>query len=180
MKVGGKAASVTRVDKTNDLALLRASADDPAHGIAKLRVTRPRLGEPVNAAGFPLHGLLVELNFTQGNVSSLSGLSGDTKLIQITAPVQPGNSGGPLLDADGNVLGVVVSKLNALELSKFTGDVAQNINFAINLGVLQSFLDASNVGFLSASRSNSGAIQPTSPVVVADLAKSITALVECE
>jgi S1-C subfamily serine protease len=72
-------------------------------------------------------------------------LAGDSRLLQISAPVQPGNSGGPLLDASANVIGVVVSKLDALRVAKATGDIPQNVNFALNANVLRAFLDANDV-----------------------------------
>ena len=59
-----------------------------------------------------------------------TGPKGDLNLIQITAPVQPGNCGGPLVDQYVRVEGVIVAKLDALEVAKVTGDIAQNVNFA--------------------------------------------------
>lgn len=111
---------------------------------------------------------------TTGNLSSLSGIGGDTRLSQITAPVQPGNSGGPVLDYSGNIMGVVVSKLDALQTAKITGDIPQNVNFSINLGVLRSFLDASSVEYDVVP---SDKTLPTT--VIADKAKGFTVLFEC-
>lgn len=111
---------------------------------------------------------------TTGNLSSLSGMGGDTRFLQITAPVQPGNSGGPMLDAAGNLMGVVVSKLDAIKLAKITGDMAQNVNFAIHANVLRTFLDTNNVDYESASSN-----QPLAPTAIAEKARGFTALVEC-
>jgi S1-C subfamily serine protease len=63
------------------------------------------------AIGYPFHGLLSsDLTVTTGIISSLSGIVNDTRYLQISAAVQPGNSGGPLLDTSGNVVGVVAAK----------------------------------------------------------------------
>jgi hypothetical protein len=67
--------------------------------------------------------------------------------MQISAPVQPGNSGGPVLDRSGNVVGVVVSKLDAIRAAAITGDIAQNVNFAIHSSIVTSFLDSYSVGY---------------------------------
>jgi hypothetical protein len=109
-----------------------------------------------------------------GNFSSLSGMGGDTRFLQITAPMQPGNSSGPMLDAAGNLMGVVVSKLDAVKLAKITGDMAQNVNFAIHANVLRTFLDANNVDYESASSN-----QPLAPTAITEKARGFTALVEC-
>jgi serine protease Do len=77
-----------------------------------------------------------------GNVTASTGLRDDSRLLQISAPVQPGNSGGPLLDESGVVVGIVVSKLNALRLALATSDLAQNINFAIKASAAVEFTEA--------------------------------------
>jgi hypothetical protein len=83
-----------------------------------------RVGENIFVYGFPLSGLLSSSgNFTVGNITSVAGLGDDSRIMQISAPVQPGNSGGPLLDRFGNVVGVVVSKLNALRLAQVTQEI---------------------------------------------------------
>ena len=125
--------------------------------------------------GFPLHGLLAsEANVTTGTISALAGLGNDTRFLQITAPVQPGNSGGPLLDQSGNIVGVVVSKLDTMRIAKATGDIPQNINFAINGTVARAFLDASGVEYeTSASSTSMGAAD------IGAAAKKFTLIVEC-
>ena len=107
-----------------------------------------RQGDQVVVYGFPLVGALSEAgNLTTGTLSALSGLGNDSRYIQISAPVQPGNSGGPLVDDKGNVIGVVTSKLNAIRVAEATGDIPQNVNFAIKDVVAKSFLQAHDIPF---------------------------------
>ena len=121
-------------DAANDLALIKIEMHPTA--FASLR-SGVRLGEGVAAFGFPLAGLLATSgNFTLGNVTAVAGLGDDTRVLQISAPVQPGNSGGPLLDYSGNVVGVVEGKLNAITVFTVTNDLAQNVNFAMSLSVM--------------------------------------------
>ena len=171
LHVNGIVAQVRGSDARSDLALLGVTLPGPS---ASLRAQRAAVGEPLAVAGYPLRGLLSGFNLTTGNLSSLSGLGGDTRYLQITAPVQPGNSGGPMLDSAGNLMGVVVSKLDAIRLAKITGDMAQNVNFALNANVLRSFLDAYSVDYASA-----GSDKPLAPTAIAEKARGFTVLVEC-
>ena len=99
------------IDVTNDLALITVNTRPTTFASFRSGV---RLGEGVAAFGFPLAGLLATSgNFTLGNVTAVAGLGDDTRILQISAPVQPGNSGGPLLDYSGNVVGVVEGKLGS-------------------------------------------------------------------
>ena len=125
------AATVIAVDAQRDLALLRTEAD--AGPILPFRRTAEvRRGENVVTYGFPLAGLLSSgPTLTTGDVSALAGLADNPRQIQISAPVQQGNSGGPLLDLHGHVVGVIVSKLNAQRIAQATGDIPQNVNFAV-------------------------------------------------
>jgi serine protease Do len=112
-----------------------------------------------------------------GRVAARPGEAGDkTKLefLQISAPVQPKNSGGPLLDRNGNVIGVVFAKLNALEVASATGDIPQNVNFAIKTSVAAAFLDAQRVEHVEGA----GVVALSTPDI-AERAKSITAQVIC-
>lgn len=171
LRVNGVAAQLRGNDERNDLALLNTNF---LGANATLRAQRAAVGESVAVAGYPLRGLLSGFNMTTGNLSSLSGIGGDTRLIQITAPVQPGNSGGPVLDSAGNLMGVVVSKLDAVKAIKITGDIPQNVNFAINANVLRSFLEANSVGYQTVNSEK--AIASTA---IAEKAKGFTVLVEC-
>jgi hypothetical protein len=102
----------------------------------------------VIAFGYPLQGVLsTSLNMTIGNVSALAGLGDDARWLQVTAPIQPGNSGGPLADASGNVVGVVTSKLSPLWAAKNIGDLPQNVNFALKASVVRDFLESRGVGY---------------------------------
>ena len=124
-------ATVIAVDAQRDLALLRTDAD--AGPVLPFRRTAEvRRGENVVTYGFPLAGLLSSgPTLTTGDVSALAGLGDNPRQIQISAPVQQGNSGGPLLDLRGHVVGVIVSKLNAQRIAQATGDIPQNVNFAV-------------------------------------------------
>lgn len=138
----GTARVVGRDDK-NDLALLATDLHPVQLANWRLSV---RQGEDIVVYGFPLTGVLAaEGNVATGNVTALAGLGNDSRFLQISAPVQPGNSGGPLLDRNGNVVGIVVAKLNALGIASATGDIPQNVNFAIKASVAAAFLDAQGV-----------------------------------
>ena len=172
LKVNGKRATVRTMDSANDLALLTASLSS---GVATLRAGSLRQGDEVNAVGYPLYGLLASgAQITSGNVSALAGMRNDSRFIQISAPVQPGNSGGPLVDASGNVVGVIVSKLNAVAIATINGDIPQNINFAISPLVLKGFLEANRVKYKTAASNKN---LSTSDVM--SIATRYTVLIEC-
>jgi S1-C subfamily serine protease len=124
-------ATVIASDRGRDLALLRTEGD-PGPVLPFRRAADVRRGENVVTYGFPLAGLLSSgPTLTTGDVSALAGLQDNPRQIQISAPVQQGNSGGPLLDLRGHVVGVIVSKLNAQRIAQATGDIPQNVNFAV-------------------------------------------------
>lgn len=134
-------------DAANDLALLQMP--DKPQAVAVFREANDlRQGESIVIYGYPLEGTLAAGgNLSPGVVSALAGLGNNTSQIQITAPVQPGNSGGPVLDGKGQVVGVVVQKLDAVKVAKLTGDVPQNVNFAINAATTRTFLDSNQVSY---------------------------------
>ena len=133
-----------QVDVQRDLALLTVP-DDPGPPLT-FRANAPRRGEAVVTYGFPLAGMLSSgPTLTTGEISALSGLGDNPREFQISAPVQPGNSGGPLLDRQGQVVGVVVSKLNAARVAQRTGDIPQNVNFAVKGSEAVEFLRRAGV-----------------------------------
>lgn len=147
----GTRLEVLALEESSDLALLRGAISNNQSSILKLRSGRGiRVAESILVAGFPLTGIVSsDLNVTLGNVTALSGPGQNRTIFQISAPVQPGNSGGPVLDSSGRLVGVVVSKLDAIAVAEETGDIPQNVNFAISLGTLQSFLDANGVDYFT-------------------------------
>jgi TPR repeat protein len=146
-----KTARLVVADVQNDLAVIKLDVT----GKRTLVFTNGdaiKQGQDVYVFGFPLEGFLpASGNFTQGMVAALAGPGNNASLIQITAPIQPGNSGGPVLDYKGNVVAIVVGKADALKVAKATGDIPQNINFAIAPQTIQAFLNGNQVGYEAAS-----------------------------
>jgi serine protease Do len=168
-----QSARVIASDSKNDLALLTTTGLTP-EAVPNMRLG-VRVGESVYVYGFPLAGLLATSgNFTIGNVTAIAGLGDDTTMIQMSAPVQPGNSGGPVFDQNGNVIAVVVSKLNALRVAKVTSDIPQNVNFAIKSLIAMSFLEAGNV-----SASAAASTTKLETTQIADRARAFTAQIRC-
>lgn len=165
---------VVSSDETNDLALLQAPS--AFKEVASIKEKAVHSGDSVVAIGFPYHGLLSsDFTVTTGIVSSLSGLLNDTRFLQISAAVQPGNSGGPLLSSTGEIVGVVAAKLNALKVARATGSIPENINFAIKTGALRDFLDNSVVPYQTA--------ELKAELKTADIARNargVTLLISCK
>ena len=163
-------------DEHNDLALLRIKRKfDPAR-IAVIRDAPPlRPGDSIVALGYPLSGVLATgPNLTVGNVSALAGLGDDTRYIQISAPVQPGNSGGPLLDMSGHLVGIVTAKLDVLRVARATGDIAQNVNFALKAQLAREFLDSKLISY-KIDKSTAR----LAPADVGDIARPFTVFIAC-
>jgi S1-C subfamily serine protease len=166
---------VVSTDEVNDLALLQGIKKFKEKDIATIRASAVNSGDQVVAIGYPLHGLLTsDLTVTTGIISSLAGIHNDTRFLQISAPVQPGNSGGPLHDASGNVVGVVTAKLDAIRVAKAIGDIPENVNFAIKTGALRDFLDNSAVPYQTAE---AGSEMKTADI--ANAARTYTMLISC-
>ncbi|GIX11844.1 serine protease [Elioraea sp.] len=166
LAVGGR-------DARRDLALLSGPADmGPA---LAFREGPARRGDEVVTYGFPLTGILGSgPTLTTGEISALTGLRDDPNTMIISAPVQAGNSGGPLLDRAGNVIGVIVAKLAALRIAERTGDLPQNVNIAIQGRTALEFLRRNGV---EPRRSPSIAHYPAAEV--GEIAHPSTVLIEC-
>lgn len=141
----GTALELVGVDADRDVAALRA----PQASTSWLGLAAPtalRLGQRVHAVGYPYFGLSgTGLNVAGGNVSALAGMDDNPRFVAITAPVQPGNSGGPLLDAHGSVAGLVVARLSESYIEETTGSLPQNVNYALTATEIGAFLHQSGL-----------------------------------
>jgi S1-C subfamily serine protease len=172
----GTAAAVLRSDELNDLAVLVSDRKYTRSDVAFFRSREGlRAGDEIVVYGFPLITYLSQSgNIVSGNISSLAGLGDDARLYQITAPVQPGNSGGPLLDYSANLVGVVNAQLNALAVAKTDGSIPQNVNFAIKSNIAINFLDTHGVDYYVAE-----SVAPFKLADVAERAKRFTVNIIC-
>jgi S1-C subfamily serine protease len=168
-------AGVVTRDQKNDLAVVRTGK--LPRSVAVFRDgARVRAGDAVVVLGYPLSGLLASTsNLSVGYVSALAGLGDDSRYLQISAPVQPGNSGGPLLDSSGHLVGIVTAKLDAARVARFTGDIPQNVNFALKVEVARTFLDSIGIVYRTL-RSE----QQLSPADVGDIARPFTVQIKCQ
>lgn len=138
---GMNAAKVILADPASDLALLKVQGEFHCLPIKPSRSVR--LGETVATVGFPnpvLQGFSPKL--AKGEIASLAGIQDDPKWFQVSLPVQPGNSGGALVDTSGNVIGVIVAKLGARAALISSGTLPENVNYAIKSSFLLGFLEA--------------------------------------
>jgi len=138
---GNRTATVMEIDSKNDLAILRIGGSGyPAAPLIPSK--NINLGQSVFTIGFPNTDIQgASPKFTKGEISSLNGMRDEPTQWQISVPVQSGNSGSPLFDESGNVVGIVVSKLNAIETAKTTGDLIQNVNYAVKNAYLFAMLE---------------------------------------
>ncbi|WP_152971308.1 S1 family peptidase, partial [Rhizobium ecuadorense] len=130
-----------RIDAINDLAVVKITAGELLKPLA-FRKSATRLGEDIVAVGYPLAALLADsVKITTGNVNALAGIRNDTRYIQISTPIQPGNSGGPVVDRNGLLLGITSATLSKRTADEI-GITAQNVNFAIRASVAELFLQS--------------------------------------
>ena len=142
------AMTIISQDRMNDLALLKIKEKTRIKKFANFRNKSVVLGEKVVAMGYP-YGKTVssEIKLTSGSVSSLSGLGDEFTRMQIDAALQPGNSGGPLFDKAGNVIGVAVAKASLWAFLEAFGTLPENVNFGIKPSVVKTFLDSNNIRY---------------------------------
>jgi TPR repeat protein len=139
--VDEKDAKLVLQDKTNDLALIKV--DKTYDKVSRLSYRSPSLGSDVSVFGYPLSDMMSEkhISLTKGSVSSLAGMDGNLSNFRFTAPVQPGNSGGPIVNKDGKVVGITRAVLGKTTLEK--GDfLPQNVNFGIRSSLLINMMES--------------------------------------
>jgi S1-C subfamily serine protease len=121
-------AKVIKSDPANDVALLKVELASTPLKLSD----KSEKGDQVLTIGFPLISTQgKESKVTFGNINALSGVQGDVRFLQIDVPIQPGNSGGPLINEDGDVIGIVTATLNAINELKRSGALPQNVNYAV-------------------------------------------------
>lgn len=159
-------------DSQNDLALLRLPTP-PAQWLIFRDGRDIQQGDEIITVGFPLSNDLASgAKVTTGTVSALAGMGDNTGWLQVSAPVQSGNSGGPLLDMSGHVVGVMVGSFPPDRMPK--GKIPQNVNFAIKASVAQSFLEAIGTPYDTAAST-----RQLSTTEISARARQSTVLVEC-
>jgi len=135
------AAKVVKVDAANDFALLKADGKFTALPVTSSRAVK--LGASMATVGFPNTGIQgFSPKLAKGEIAGLSGAADDARYFQISVPVQPGNSGGALVDERGNVVGVVSAKLNAAATLAASGALPENVNYAVKSSFLLGFLES--------------------------------------
>ena len=164
-------SDVVNTDRRNDLALLKLSTLEMASAESKaliqklsitvmplatnglLRSEDVRLGEKVLVAGYPFGDFISNtVKVTTGVISSTRGAGDDSGQFQLDAAIQPGNSGGPIYDYGGNIVGVVVSQLNKMKMAEATGSIPENQNFGIKASTVRQFLESSGLPSKKAER----------------------------
>jgi S1-C subfamily serine protease len=133
-------AKIIKTDSANDIAILKTEGQFVPLSIGA--ANQSRIGDDVFTIGFPaplIQGFAPKP--TKGSINAASGLQDDPRFFQISIPVQPGNSGGPLVDERGNVVGIVTSTLSpAIALSE--GFIPQNVNYAIKARYAIALIDS--------------------------------------
>jgi len=131
-------------DPKNDLALLKASHTPSIY--FSISNNDPEELQDVIVAGYPFGDAISStIKFTQGVVSSLAGIGNDYSQFQIDAALQPGNSGGPIVDMYGSILGVAVAKLDLKKIMDDYGVVPENTNFGIKASAVRNLMVGNNV-----------------------------------
>jgi serine protease Do len=135
-----RAARLIATDSILDIAVLKVGIVSQALPIAP--EPRVRLGDEVFTIGFPnpdLQGINPKL--TRGEISSMAGVQDNPRYFQISVPVQPGNSGGALVDESGSVVGVVTARLDDVATYQTSGALPQNVNYAVKGSLVREFLN---------------------------------------
>ena len=141
LPAGTVPAEVVKVDEASDLALLKATGKFSALPVADSR--KVKLGSPVMTIGFPDPPLLgFSTKFSKGDIAALAGAEDEPVNFQISVPIQPGNSGGALLDGNGNVVGIVSQGIDKKQALDCNGNVLENVNYAVKSQYLLRLLES--------------------------------------
>ena len=167
-------AEVVATDKVNDLAIIKI-VDERFNGFGTIPYNVKRsiseVGESVWTLGYPMVGVMGdEIKFTDGKISARTGAQGDMSVYQISAPIQPGNSGGALFNNNGDIIGITSSGLNRETFN------SENVNYAIKTSYLYNLIESS----LSLSILPQGTVMQGQPLTQKiKLAKNFVFLISC-
>jgi S1-C subfamily serine protease len=163
------AATLVKVDISNDLAVLHLS--EPTPNYLPFAVARSaKTGDKVFTMGFPVPDLLgQESKYSEGVISALSGPSGAASFLQISIPVQPGNSGGPVLNQNGQVVGIVTAVAAIQPFFQATGTLPQNINWAVKAEYARLLIET-----------HESLSVPTNPELIIEKVRKSVCLVEAQ
>ena len=171
--LNNEALKILAKDPLNDLAILKSS--NRSMNFLMLEGDSPKKGEEVLVLGYPFgKNFGDESKLTEGIISALQGMGNDYSRFQMDAPIQPGNSGGPVINKKGNVVGVAVASANIQAFLKQFGTIPQNMNFAIKSNVLQMMLNANNINVNFSNRKTN----KTNPEIV-NFADPAVVYLEC-
>lgn len=171
IKVHGKSfnrdAQVISVDRENDLALIKINYElDPLYLNFK---TDYQIAKDVSVLGFPNIGLQgLSMKYSAGSISSTTGFKDDNHTFQVSAPIQPGNSGSPVLDENMHVIGVISSTLNPISTIVEDGYIPQNVNYAIKLNAVKSLLESNRTEYKKLNLRSFPIIKDTVPKLTED------------
>jgi tol-pal system protein YbgF len=167
-------AIVVARDPQDDLAVIRLDADAPAAAIFRAGGGL-RAGDTVIDIGDPrARSSATQADVSVGTISDLAGLRDDTRYLQVSGPMQPGNGGGPLLDIGGHVVGIVAARADALRIAGSTRDIPRNVNFALKAEIVTAFLDINGVDYRTAPSD-----KHFSPIDVGESARAFTVRIDC-
>ena len=154
-------ADVKLPDETKDTPTISPSqrVNTEIQGGLLLSSTVPKTGEGVFTVGYPHVDFLGSpAKYTEGSISATDGFMDDPRLLQVSVPVQAGNSGGPLLNGRGEVVGIITAKLAAAKVFEWTGDLPQNVNYAIKASYLKALMDSAGVPSEKQTASGAGSV----------------------
>jgi hypothetical protein len=142
--MGGRKYSGALVakDKVNDIALIRVNNLSIFPKAIPFASSKAAVAAEVFTLGFPHPDIMgVSPKYSSGKISSLTGIGDDPRTYQISVPLQSGNSGGPLINMNGEAVGLVTAKLDAVKVFQWTGDLPQNVNYGIKIDYVKTLLE---------------------------------------
>lgn len=175
-------SKVVKLDEANDVALLKVldrteegGQSGPLPSFAALPVASSsdvKLGDAVSTLGYPLPGVQgLQPKYTQGEINALFGIGDDLRCFQTSVQIQAGSSGSPLVNEKGNVIGILSSKLSDMYTLRATGQLPQNVNYAVKSAYVLALLQ-SEPGLQEKLPAANGNMQRNKDDIVSELQKS--------